>query len=416
MRLEKRGCRPCISTLHPVMQRKTQPGKNVSPSRPTREKFKIFQTKCWSFGEDECIQGDVSQDGCLGLMDPELLLGEEPECKMAFVATVGTVLHHPCSCHGVHNDHVLTCNWIHDVLHNRSLFSEYGLNLVNALKKNKTFHLWTETHSAHFTVSHLYSSDALAEQQWTLETSENGRIWTKSVMAPHKISRCCWSFCCSYSFSFFFISSSVCGAPWMTLNCFERCYINNIWIDWLIERRGDLMVSQDHISTYLSFSDYLLYAFATVLLVGVAVLMPLALVCKIWWGNWRQKEYQSTSLLLVGNCGAFLLTGWWKEEMKKCFIHWRKATVLLFSDGPWWNVWKLCSHGEIPRDACYACDDVKCSASFELPAKHNFTDIMFSLATSGTGTRLVFVLALDVSHLRGSSTNCLVSYIQWLIL
>lgn len=106
------------------------------PSRPAREKFKIFQTKCWSFGGgEECGQGGLSQDGCLELMDPELLLGEEPECKMAFVASLGTVLHHPCSCDGVHNDYVLTCTRIHDVLHNRSLFSEYGLNLVNAIKK-----------------------------------------------------------------------------------------------------------------------------------------------------------------------------------------------------------------------------------------------------------------------------------------
>lgn len=42
------------------------------------------------------------------------------------------------------------------------------------------------------------------------------------------------------------------------------------------------MVSQDHDSTHLSFSDYVVYVFATVLLAGVVVLMPLALVCKIW--------------------------------------------------------------------------------------------------------------------------------------
>lgn len=109
---------------------------------------------------------------------------------------------------------------------------------------------------------------------------------------------------------------------------------------------------QDHHSIHLSFSDYLLYSFAAVLLVGVIVLMPLALVCKIWWGNWRQKECQSASLLLDGHGHAFLLAGWWKEEMKKGFIHWRKTTALLFSDDPWWNVCKLCSHGEIYHGAC----------------------------------------------------------------
>lgn len=124
------------------------------------------------------------------------------------------------------------------------------------------------------TVFHLYSSDALAEKQWTCETSENGWIWTKSAMATQKISRCCWCFCCLYSFLFLYFITSM----WRTLN------------DTELFRLFDLRLSQDHDSTYLSFSGYLLHSFAAVLLVGVIVLMPLALVCKIWWGNWRQRN------------------------------------------------------------------------------------------------------------------------------
>lgn len=33
---------------------------------------------------------------------------------------------------------------------------------------------------------------------------------------------------------------------------------------------------------YFVFTDYLLYVFATVLLVGVVVVMPLAVVSRIW--------------------------------------------------------------------------------------------------------------------------------------
>lgn len=227
IRPEWLGYRWCISSLHPVMLRKTQPGKTVAPSRPTREKLKIFQTKCWSFGEDEgCGQGDPSQDGCLGLMDPELLLGEEPECKMALVATLGTVLHHPCSCNGVHNDHVLTCNKIHEVLHNRSLFSEYGLNLIDAIKKKtKPF---TSTgpkliqQSSPCVICILVtpwqrSSGPVKPPQ--MDESGQNPTW------PHnKFPGVVDTFAACTPFNFY-VSLSVCEAPWTALNRFESCHI-----------------------------------------------------------------------------------------------------------------------------------------------------------------------------------------------
>lgn len=55
---------------------------------------------------------------------------------------------------------------------------------------------------------------------------------------------------------------------------------------------------------------------------------------------------------------------------------------------------------EIYPDASYAYDDVtvsnlECAASFDLLVKLNFTHVVFSLVTSGTGV-CFFVLALDV--------------------
>ncbi|KAK2824207.1 hypothetical protein Q5P01_021382 [Channa striata] len=85
-----------------------------------RELLKSFQDKCWSSEEAQC--SDLRSADCLTLMDPGLLLGADSECKMAFLATLGTVLHYPCSCKGLHNRDLLTCNMIHDVLHNRSHF------------------------------------------------------------------------------------------------------------------------------------------------------------------------------------------------------------------------------------------------------------------------------------------------------
>lgn len=43
---------------------------------------------------------------------------------------------------------------------------------------------WAEAHFVLFTAFHLYSSGALAEQQRTFETSQNGRVWTKSDLDP----------------------------------------------------------------------------------------------------------------------------------------------------------------------------------------------------------------------------------------
>uniref|UniRef100_A0AAX7T8Q2 GDNF/GAS1 domain-containing protein n=1 Tax=Astatotilapia calliptera TaxID=8154 RepID=A0AAX7T8Q2_ASTCA len=82
-------------------------------------------------------------DECFTQMDPELILGADAECKRAFVATLGTVLHHPCTCKRLYNDDFLTCSMIHDVLHNRSRFSEYLFFLLTRIsrKRDKTkFH------------------------------------------------------------------------------------------------------------------------------------------------------------------------------------------------------------------------------------------------------------------------------------
>ncbi|CAB1457681.1 unnamed protein product [Pleuronectes platessa] len=136
--------------------------------------LETFRAKCWSLENDQC--GD-RVDECLASMDPAFIFGADPECKMAFVDTLGTVLHRPCSCRGMHNDDLRTCNMIHDVFHNRSVFR-------TSLK-----------------------SSSVPPKPPTLDESERRHTWSH---------------------------------------------------------------------------DYLLYAFATVLLVGVVVLMPLAVVSKLW--------------------------------------------------------------------------------------------------------------------------------------
>ncbi|XP_028279649.1 GDNF family receptor alpha-like isoform X2 [Parambassis ranga] len=160
-----------------------------------RHLLKTFQVKCWSSEDVQCSDSSLQTDEGFTLMDPILIRGTDAECKLAFLATLGTVLHHPCTCTGVYADDLRTCSRIHDVLHNRS----------------------------HFMTS-----------------------W-KSSSGPSKASE---------------ISES------------------------------------QHVST--GPREYLLYTFAAVLLVGVVILMPLAVVSKIWM--LRRSDRTKFHQLQKSNC------------------------------------------------------------------------------------------------------------------
>ncbi|XP_022619164.1 GDNF family receptor alpha-like [Seriola dumerili] len=142
-----------------------------------RDLLKSFQAKCWSSEEAPCSDSDLQSAECFTSMDPGRILGADFECKTAFLATLGTALHHPCSCRGMHNDELKTCKMIHDVLHNRSYFMT------------------------------SWKSSSVPSKPPEINESGHGHTW---------------------------------------------------------------------------LHDYLLYAFATVLLFGVVVLIPLAVVSKIW--------------------------------------------------------------------------------------------------------------------------------------
>uniref|UniRef100_A0A8C9ZUB9 GDNF/GAS1 domain-containing protein n=1 Tax=Sander lucioperca TaxID=283035 RepID=A0A8C9ZUB9_SANLU len=94
-----------------------------------RDLLKTFRAKCWSPEEAQCSNSDLQNDDCITQMDSALILGTDPECKIAFLATLGTALHYPCACEGMRNNDLLTCNMIHDVFHNRSRFILNKLNV-----------------------------------------------------------------------------------------------------------------------------------------------------------------------------------------------------------------------------------------------------------------------------------------------
>ncbi|KAM4729456.1 GDNF family receptor alpha-like [Anableps anableps] len=84
--------------------------------------LKTLQIKCWNHEETLCKERNLQENECFTLKDPTFILGANSECKKAFLATLGTVLHHPCTCNGVHSDHLRMCNMILEVFHNRLHF------------------------------------------------------------------------------------------------------------------------------------------------------------------------------------------------------------------------------------------------------------------------------------------------------
>ncbi|XP_055083159.1 GDNF family receptor alpha-like [Periophthalmus magnuspinnatus] len=89
--------------------------------RGCRRRLSVFQWRCWISGDPQCLATPYTQE-CLSQMNPAVILGAEPECQTAFLDTVGTALHYPCSCEGLLGPDLQTCGRIHEVFHNRSLF------------------------------------------------------------------------------------------------------------------------------------------------------------------------------------------------------------------------------------------------------------------------------------------------------
>ncbi|XP_029962865.1 GDNF family receptor alpha-like [Salarias fasciatus] len=100
-----------------------------------RNLLEMFQAKCWSPEEAACSDSMLRSEECFTRMDPALVLGGDSECKKAFLDTLGTVLHHPCVCKGMNSQDLATCERIHDVLHDRSLFTT---NLTNHAGPSKS--------------------------------------------------------------------------------------------------------------------------------------------------------------------------------------------------------------------------------------------------------------------------------------
>ncbi|XP_051772852.1 GDNF family receptor alpha-like [Ctenopharyngodon idella] len=83
-----------------------------------RQIFNRYLSKCFE-AEDSAY--DLTSDW-LNLLNPDNFLGEDLQCRVAFVETMGSVLHHPCTCDGLHHHDQYKCNELKQIFQDKSLF------------------------------------------------------------------------------------------------------------------------------------------------------------------------------------------------------------------------------------------------------------------------------------------------------
>ncbi|XP_043090486.1 GDNF family receptor alpha-like [Puntigrus tetrazona] len=87
-----------------------------------RQIFSRYLSKC--FGEKESEHETTSE--WLSRLDPDFFLGHDLQCRVAFVETMGSILHHPCTCDGLHHHDQYKCNELKHIFQDKSLFTLSG--------------------------------------------------------------------------------------------------------------------------------------------------------------------------------------------------------------------------------------------------------------------------------------------------
>ncbi|KAF4090030.1 hypothetical protein AMELA_G00045010 [Ameiurus melas] len=110
---------------------------NCTGEKICRKTFEAFLSKC--FGAKDVSFIGYSTTDLLHVIDLNFFVSENKECRLAFVATVGSVLQSPCTCHGLDHHNLYRCNVLQQAIHNRSYFIPQGLkeNLSSTKSKVK---------------------------------------------------------------------------------------------------------------------------------------------------------------------------------------------------------------------------------------------------------------------------------------
>ncbi|KAI5108565.1 GDNF family receptor alpha-like [Silurus meridionalis] len=111
---------------------------NCTEEKICRKTFEAFLSKC--FGPDDVSFTGHSSTDLLHVMDLDFFVSGNKECRLAFVATMGTILQSPCTCHGLDHHHLYRCNVLRQAIHNRSYFRPQGpkRNISSTKSKENT--------------------------------------------------------------------------------------------------------------------------------------------------------------------------------------------------------------------------------------------------------------------------------------
>ncbi|KAB5582020.1 hypothetical protein PHYPO_G00182390 [Pangasianodon hypophthalmus] len=93
---------------------------NCTGEKMCRKTFEAFLSKC--FGSEDVSFSGYSNTDLLHVIDLNFFVSGNKECRLAFVATMGSVLRSPCTCHGLDHHNLYRCNVLQQAIHNRSYF------------------------------------------------------------------------------------------------------------------------------------------------------------------------------------------------------------------------------------------------------------------------------------------------------
>ncbi|XP_049337544.1 GDNF family receptor alpha-like [Astyanax mexicanus] len=108
--------------------------ESCSAERLCRQTFEGFLSKC--FGSEEASFSGYSTRELLHLIDADFFRSGDKECRKAFVATMGSPLQSPCTCHGLHHENSYRCNMLKQAVQNRTQFSKYLCSLYFTTASN----------------------------------------------------------------------------------------------------------------------------------------------------------------------------------------------------------------------------------------------------------------------------------------
>ncbi|KAM8860161.1 GDNF family receptor alpha-like [Spinachia spinachia] len=160
-----------------------------------RQLLKSFREKCWSPEDAQCRDSDLQTDECITRMYPARIRGADSECKIAFLKTLGTALHYPCACKGMRHGDLLSCNTIHDVLHNRSHFMTSWKSSTGPTKPPETNESEKHPSWSHDYILFAFATVLLVSVAVLIPVAVASQIWIlikkeKTKFHPHQKSNC----------------------------------------------------------------------------------------------------------------------------------------------------------------------------------------------------------------------------------